>query len=190
MVLKQACLFLEILLTEGCLLLDMSSTVVCTVDPHLYDSCSCCVDEVAAEHVQADCIIHFGPACLTQYVNRATSITVYNVNAVCNLSTPMVKIFPKLLKCPQQCNCLLLLKLSMSSSLSFWYFRTRRLPVLYVFGRERVDVLHCVAAFRELYTDRETDILVLYNTAYFHSIGRIFTTVHERLACKHDPMVC
>jgi len=29
-------------------------------------SCSCCVDEVAAEHVQADCIIHFGPGCLTQ----------------------------------------------------------------------------------------------------------------------------
>ncbi|KAK7508182.1 hypothetical protein BaRGS_00000421 [Batillaria attramentaria] len=26
---------------------------------------SCCVDEVAAEHYQADCIIHFGPTCLS-----------------------------------------------------------------------------------------------------------------------------
>ena len=45
--------------------------------------------------------------------------------------------------------------------------------MLYVFGQESVDVLHCVAAFRELYTDRETDILVLYNTVYFHCIGRV-----------------
>ncbi|XP_025081135.1 2-(3-amino-3-carboxypropyl)histidine synthase subunit 2-like isoform X3 [Pomacea canaliculata] len=27
--------------------------------------CSCCVDEVAGEHLQADCIIHYGPACLS-----------------------------------------------------------------------------------------------------------------------------
>ena len=27
--------------------------------------CSCCVDEVAADHVNADAIIHFGTACLT-----------------------------------------------------------------------------------------------------------------------------
>lgn len=27
--------------------------------------CSCCVDEVAADHVSADAIIHFGSACLT-----------------------------------------------------------------------------------------------------------------------------
>ena len=27
--------------------------------------CSCCVDEVAAEHIGADGIIHFGHACLT-----------------------------------------------------------------------------------------------------------------------------
>lgn len=26
---------------------------------------SCCVDEVAAQHVNAECIIHFGHACLT-----------------------------------------------------------------------------------------------------------------------------
>lgn len=27
--------------------------------------CSCCVDEVAADHVSADAIIHYGTACLT-----------------------------------------------------------------------------------------------------------------------------
>lgn len=27
--------------------------------------CSCCVDEVAAEHVGADCIVHYGRACLS-----------------------------------------------------------------------------------------------------------------------------
>ena len=26
---------------------------------------SCCVDEVAAEHVSADCVVHFGHACLS-----------------------------------------------------------------------------------------------------------------------------
>lgn len=26
---------------------------------------SCCVDEVAAEHAEADCIVHFGRACLS-----------------------------------------------------------------------------------------------------------------------------
>lgn len=27
---------------------------------------SCCVDEVAAEHVDGDCVIHFGHACLSR----------------------------------------------------------------------------------------------------------------------------
>ena len=27
--------------------------------------CSCCVDEIAAEHISGDCIIHFGHACLS-----------------------------------------------------------------------------------------------------------------------------
>ena len=29
-------------------------------------SFSCCIDEVAAEHVNADLIIHYGRACLSQ----------------------------------------------------------------------------------------------------------------------------
>lgn len=29
---------------------------------------SCCVDEIAADHVKADAIVHFGPSCLSSYV--------------------------------------------------------------------------------------------------------------------------
>ena len=32
----------------------------------LLPPCSCCVDEVSAQHVDADCVIHFGPSCLTR----------------------------------------------------------------------------------------------------------------------------
>jgi diphthamide biosynthesis enzyme Dph1/Dph2-like protein len=32
------------------------------------DLCSCCVDEVAAEHINADVIVHYGRACLSPYV--------------------------------------------------------------------------------------------------------------------------
>lgn len=99
---KQTCLFLEILHTEGfCCLI--SSIFTCTVDPFLYNSRSCCVDEVAAEHVQADCIIHFGPACLTQWVNKASSVIVYNVKGFVILALQRWKYFPKLSKHPQQC---------------------------------------------------------------------------------------
>ncbi|KAJ6632488.1 putative diphthamide synthesis protein-domain-containing protein [Mycena sp. CBHHK59/15] len=32
---------------------------------------SCCVDEVAAQHVDADAVVHYGHACMSQYVCRA-----------------------------------------------------------------------------------------------------------------------
>jgi diphthamide biosynthesis protein 2 len=31
---------------------------------------SCCVDEIAAQHDNADLVIHYGMACLTQYVHE------------------------------------------------------------------------------------------------------------------------
>ncbi len=34
-----------------------------------YYSTSCCVDEVAAEHLSADLIVHYGRSCLSQFVN-------------------------------------------------------------------------------------------------------------------------
>lgn len=34
---------------------------------------SCCVDEVAAQHVDADAMVHYGYACMTQCVPSFTS---------------------------------------------------------------------------------------------------------------------
>lgn len=36
--------------------------------------CPCCVDEVGAEHIQADGLVHFGPACLTRPHNEGLKI--------------------------------------------------------------------------------------------------------------------
>lgn len=77
--------------------------------------CSCCVDEVAAEHVGADVIVHYGSACLSP---------------------------------------------------------SRRLPLMYVFERRLVDVQVCAAAFRDLYPDTQTHIVVLYDVNYAHVIRK------------------
>ncbi|XP_065915172.1 2-(3-amino-3-carboxypropyl)histidine synthase subunit 2-like [Dysidea avara] len=74
---------------------------------------SCCVDEVAAEHIGADGIIHFGHACLTA---------------------------------------------------------TKRIPVLYIFGREVIDPEKCISAFKELFSDQLSHILVMYDVRYSHVI--------------------
>ncbi len=67
--------------------------------------CSCCVDVVAAEHHSADCVIHFGRACLSQcerlpvlYVFTRLPLDVLNcrdeVNKiVSDPSTPLLLIF-------------------------------------------------------------------------------------------------
>ncbi|KAK0144658.1 2-(3-amino-3-carboxypropyl)histidine synthase subunit 2 [Merluccius polli] len=74
---------------------------------------SCCVDEVAAEHVGADCIVHYGRTCLSP---------------------------------------------------------TTRLPLLYVFQRRPVDLEKCAAAFRDLYPDTQSHVVVLYDVNYAHII--------------------
>lgn len=79
---------------------------------------SCCVDEVAAEHVGADCIVHYGGACLSP---------------------------------------------------------SRRLPVMYVFEKRSLDVENCAAAFRELYPDTHTPIIILYDVNYSHAICDLLT---------------
>ncbi|XP_006819822.1 2-(3-amino-3-carboxypropyl)histidine synthase subunit 2-like [Saccoglossus kowalevskii] len=75
---------------------------------------SCCVDEIAAQHVNADCIIHFGRSCLSP---------------------------------------------------------TRRLPVLYVFGRQEVDIDHCSSVFNKLIEDTSTHLVVMYDVVYSHIIS-------------------
>ncbi|KAF7660904.1 hypothetical protein LDENG_00272870 [Lucifuga dentata] len=73
---------------------------------------SCCVDEVAAEHFGADCIVHYGRSCLSP---------------------------------------------------------TKRLPLMYVFERRPLDLEKCIAAFRELYPDRQSHIVILYDVNYVHT---------------------
>ncbi|XP_067294383.1 2-(3-amino-3-carboxypropyl)histidine synthase subunit 2 [Pseudorasbora parva] len=79
---------------------------------------SCCVDEVAAEHVRADCIVHYGPSCLSP---------------------------------------------------------CRRLPLLHVFGERPIDVQQCAAAFKELYPDCQSHVIILYDVTYSHAIGDLTT---------------
>ncbi|XP_074549963.1 2-(3-amino-3-carboxypropyl)histidine synthase subunit 2 [Halichoeres trimaculatus] len=74
---------------------------------------SCCVDEVAAEHVGADCIIHYGSACLSP---------------------------------------------------------STRLPLMYVFERRAIDLEKCSSAFRELYPDTQSHIIILYDVNYVHAM--------------------
>ncbi|XP_043100522.1 2-(3-amino-3-carboxypropyl)histidine synthase subunit 2 isoform X2 [Puntigrus tetrazona] len=83
---------------------------------------SCCVDEVAAEHVRADCIVHYGPSCLSPH---------------------------------------------------------RRLPLLYVFGKRPIDVQQCAVAFKELYPDHQSHVIVLYDVTYSHAIGDLRTLLHD-----------
>lgn len=77
---------------------------------------SCCVDEVAAEHVGADCIVHYGSACLSA---------------------------------------------------------SKRLPLMYVFEKRPVDLERCASAFRELYPDTQSHIIILYDVNYAHAIGKL-----------------
>lgn len=79
--------------------------------------CSCCVDEVAAEHVGAECIVHYGSACLSP---------------------------------------------------------SKRLPLMYVFERRPVDLEKCASAFRELYPDARSHVILLYHVNYVHSISKLF----------------
>ena len=97
------------------------------------------MDEVAADHVQADCIIHFGPACLTQYVINGWHALFDRLH--------YILVFQCVVP------------------------RTRSLPVLYVFGHEGVNTPECVEAFRHLFQDRTTHILVMYDTVYAHCMG-------------------
>ncbi|XP_028826132.1 2-(3-amino-3-carboxypropyl)histidine synthase subunit 2 [Denticeps clupeoides] len=89
---------------------------------------SCCVDEVAAEHVGADCMVHYGGACLSP---------------------------------------------------------SMRLPVKYVFGRRPMDVGRCAAAFRDLYPDSQSHVVILYDVVYSHAIGRLV----ELLTITHPNLV-
>ncbi|NXW55826.1 DPH2 synthase, partial [Eurystomus gularis] len=82
---------------------------------------SCCVDEVAAEHVGAEAVLHYGPACLSP---------------------------------------------------------CRKLPVLHIFGKQPLDIGRCAEAFRELYPDRQSRVVVLSDVVYAHAMGELEQQLH------------
>ncbi|XP_007898034.1 2-(3-amino-3-carboxypropyl)histidine synthase subunit 2 isoform X2 [Callorhinchus milii] len=89
---------------------------------------SCCVDEVAAEHLEADGIVHYGRACLSP---------------------------------------------------------SRRLPVLYVFGRKPVNVEECVDSFRELYPDKSSHVVIQSDVPYSY----ILDELHHLLQPEYENLV-
>jgi diphthamide biosynthesis protein 2 len=104
---------------------------------------SCCVDEVAAQHVEADSTVHYGHACMSQYV----------INFLFFLCVgDALGSFGKI--------C----------------FRTSRLPVIYVFGKKKVGVEHCVTEFINSLRRGGVDfhskgVLFRHDTVYSHQAG-------------------
>ena len=79
---------------------------------------SCCVDEVASQHAKADCILHYGSACLSP---------------------------------------------------------TSRLPVLYVFGQQPIDVMHCYSEMTKFFPGSDEElVIVMYDVVYAHAIGESY----------------
>ncbi|KDQ07197.1 hypothetical protein BOTBODRAFT_167279 [Botryobasidium botryosum FD-172 SS1] len=97
---------------------------------------SCCVDEVAAQHVNADVVVHFGHACLTP---------------------------------------------------------TSRLPVIYAFSKQPIDILHCVHSLTELsgtggnnsstppHPEGKANVLVKYDVMYAHQSEQIRAALQEAI---------
>ncbi|RUS23729.1 hypothetical protein BC938DRAFT_474710 [Jimgerdemannia flammicorona] len=80
-------------------------------------------DEVAAEHVSADLIIHYGRSCLSP---------------------------------------------------------TSRLPVLYAFGRQPVDIDYCIQEFnRLLHDDKSRPIIIMCDVAYAHVTDTLITRLRQ-----------
>ncbi|XP_078417062.1 2-(3-amino-3-carboxypropyl)histidine synthase subunit 2 [Cetorhinus maximus] len=94
---------------------------------------SCCVDEVAAEHLEADSIVHYGRACLSP---------------------------------------------------------SRRLPVMYVFGQQPVDVHQCAASFRVLYPDKYTHVIILCDVIYSYVLEELQQLLHPEYENLVVSMIC
>ncbi|KAF9133612.1 Diphthamide biosynthesis protein 2 [Mortierella sp. 14UC] len=82
---------------------------------------SCCVDEVAAQHISADAIIHYGRSCQSP---------------------------------------------------------TSRLPVIYVFGKQPVDVQDCATVFDGFFAkDKAQKVILMYDVIYAHCVERLLGTL-------------
>ncbi|KAG0238598.1 Diphthamide biosynthesis protein 2 [Actinomortierella wolfii] len=86
---------------------------------------SCCVDEVAAQHIAADVIVHYGRSCQSP---------------------------------------------------------TSRLPVIYVFGKQPVDVQDCAKSFDGFFhVNKSQGIILMYDVVYAHCIDALYKTLTEEL---------
>ncbi|KAG0049381.1 Diphthamide biosynthesis protein 2 [Gryganskiella cystojenkinii] len=86
---------------------------------------SCCVDEVAAQHISADCIIHYGRSCQSP---------------------------------------------------------TSRLPVIYVFGKQPVDVQDCAKTFDGFFgKDKAQKVILMYDVIYAHCIDLLLGTLESEM---------
>ncbi|KAF9203241.1 Diphthamide biosynthesis protein 2 [Haplosporangium sp. Z 27] len=86
---------------------------------------SCCVDEVAAQHISADAIIHYGRSCQSP---------------------------------------------------------TSRLPVIYVFGKQPVDVVECASVFDGFFgTDKSKKVIIMYDVIYTHCIDKLLGILESEM---------
>ncbi|KAF9478781.1 diphthamide biosynthesis protein [Pholiota conissans] len=101
---------------------------------------SCCVDEVAAQHVNADALVHYGHACMTL---------------------------------------------------------TSRLPVIYVFGRQKLNIELCVGELLRVFDSSDTDdssmskkkaILLKHNVVFTHLADSVLKTLTEELNKRNPPI--
>ncbi|NXT00488.1 DPH2 synthase, partial [Jacana jacana] len=60
----------------------------------------------------------------------------------------------------------------------------RKLPVLHIFGQQPLDVGRCTEAFRELYPDRQSRVVVLSDVVYAHAMGEL-----EQQLCPEYPNI-
>ncbi|KAF9109977.1 Diphthamide biosynthesis protein 2 [Mortierella sp. AM989] len=87
---------------------------------------SCCVDEVAAQHISADAIIHYGRSCQSP---------------------------------------------------------TSRLPVIYVFGRQPVNVQECANVFDGFFgKDKSQKVVLMYDVVYAHCIDKLMGVLETEMS--------
>ncbi|KAJ8305915.1 hypothetical protein KUTeg_016460 [Tegillarca granosa] len=51
--------------------------------------------------------------------------------------------------------------------------QTRRLPVLYVFGQQIIDITDCVQRIQEAIEDKNSNIVLMYDTVYAHTTDKL-----------------
>ena len=79
----------QILLTAGKLSV---SPIHCLTGDSL---CSCCVDEVAAQHVDADAVVHYGHACMSKWVPPFSPCISSDLRCYRNYRLPVIYVFGK-----------------------------------------------------------------------------------------------